>query len=247
LTKYLSSRSGSVTFFRIISFYQRTLFLTSFVRYYNQKPATTMALPGSPLLKPPTDSGSGSGTPEDVVSNPKQYAVSALCSADSTLRNAAYTLAPDYSKISWAPGLFNISVSVSKDMRFYFAWGGNHALANESAFSGDTHHLLNGLKLRAIPQFQVGYFVNGVNNEEQRHEAITEPRASLSVPFLPFSAGVDKSLPSDGHPFWQTPTAVEVGTPGGGFDTTFNSEVLPSFSEWLKRHTAPPNVCQPQQ
>jgi hypothetical protein len=205
------------------------------------------ALQGFPLGKP-SDSGFGQGTPEDIVSNSKGYVVSALCSADTTLRNAAYALSPDYYKVSWSPGLFNVEGAISKDKRIYGGLGGNVGVAGQSAAAGDGGDgFMKDLRLRVMPQFQVGYFTNGVSDEYQRHDAMEGTSASVTVPAGPLSIGIDKSMPSNGQNFFATPTAIEIGSSGGGADITNSSEQVTGFSAWLRRQTAQSSVCQPRQ
>lgn len=157
-------------------------------------------------------------------------------------RDAAYDVAPDYGKFSVGFASVSLEVTMSKDFRFY---GGLNVTSNPFAEDGN-----GGFNAKPVPQFSVGYFVNGVNSEESRHRALAGPNASASVPLtplLPLGVGINKSVPDAPNvSILSTPTAVEIGTPSAGAGFGASGEILPSVRDFIRRRFGRPPVEENQ-
>lgn len=205
--------------------------------------------PLGPMQK--RDDSTTPGTMEDVLTNPKQYILQAIDTLDTNIRNGVYTIMPDYIKFQWRiPLVIDLEFSFNKDYRSFLGFStplGSYG--NRTDFNILDPNKPKSFSFRPIPSASIGYFTSGVDNEEDRRKAMGGGSLSATVPIGPVGVGVNKSTPEGDQTFWETPTAVEIGTPSAGLNIGGSQEVLEDFGEWMRKRYRKgfnSNVTRPQ-
>jgi len=149
-------------------------------------------------------------------------------------------VAPDYGKVQLSlPLIFDGNLTLSRDYNLFM--GGGFTLSkggfNEFIKQAQDFDFLHGNKnlgFKLGVSGSVGWFTTRNMPEAELDGAIGGTSVSGVVPIGPISVGFDKSLPSNGSSFLNSPTAFELGTPTSGGVGISKSEKIFDLGDWIE-------------
>ena len=179
-----------------------------------------------PILSRGDEESSGTGSFEDFATNTKEFAYKALHSASLTVWNTASDAAPDYGKVQFrVPLVVDLEFSVDREFRPYGGIGtplGSYGSRTDFNLMDSSRPKSFGFK---PPSLSFGWFLNIDNSARAIGDAVGGANVSAQYPFL-IGIGLSKSLPSGSdESLLTTPTAIEFGTPSGGFGISGSREI----------------------
>jgi len=189
----------------------------------------------TPSVRPPGDDFSP-GTPEHVITNIQEYVMGAVHSGSKMLWDGASQVAPDYGKIGFrVPLVLDLEFSVDRYFRPYGGFGtpfGSYGNRTDFNLMDSSRPRSWGFK---APSIAFGWFVNRGNGRDEIGDGLSGANLNVQVPYGPVGVGVSKSLTSDSGGILSSPTAVEVGTPGGAFNIGGSEEIPCDFCARLRQ------------